>query len=61
LQDFAGFSDGASIQLLFILATTKIAIKKRLRAAKLNPSRIDWTVINPKHGVIRPMKKRSIA
>lgn len=42
-------------------ATTKIAIKERLRTAKLNPSRIDWTVIDPKHGVIRKMKKRSIA
>ena len=42
-------------------ATTKIAIKVRLRAAKINPSRIDWTVIDPKHGMIIPMKKRSVA
>ena len=48
-----------SIALHF--ATTKIAIKERLRSAKLNPSRVDWTVIDPKHSVIRPMKKRSVA
>jgi len=42
-------------------ATTKIAIKERLRAAKLNPSRIDWTVIDPKHAAIRKIKKRSVA
>jgi len=48
-----------SIALHF--ATTKIAIKERLRTAKLNPSRIDWTVIDPKHGLIRPIKKRSVA
>lgn len=48
-----------SIALHF--ATTKTAIKERLRTAKHNPSRIDWTVIDPKHGVIKKMKKRSIA
>ena len=48
-----------SIALHF--ATTKIAIKERLRSAKLNPSRVDWTVIDPKHSVIRKMKKRLVA
>lgn len=41
--------------------TTYTAIKERLRAAKLNPSRIDWTLIDPKHCVNRKTKKRSVA
>jgi len=42
-------------------ATTKIAIKERLRTTKPNPPRIDWSVIDPKLAAIRKMKKRSVA
>lgn len=48
-----------SIALHF--ATTPVAIKERLRAAKENPTRVDWTVIDPKHCIIKKIKKRSIA